>query len=142
MLKPAALILILLVSACAGNRQATVNMAGKAIAADVADTPEKRQKGLMGAVYLEEARGMLFVFPDEAQRSFWMKNTTIPLDIIFISGNMTIVDIQSMEPCFSSQCPSYLSNGSAKYALEVNKGLAEKSGISAGGKVRIEFHGS
>jgi hypothetical protein len=82
---------------------------------------------------------MLFVFPAEATQSFWMKNTKIPLDIIFVSAAGKIVDIKNnFLPCLVSDCPSYTSAVPAQYVLEINGGLAQKRGIKIGDLLQIK----
>ena len=78
---------------------------------------------------LEENHGMLFVFEEEKQRIFWMKNTQIPLDIIFVEADGIIVDIkENFEPCVVDDCEKYNSQP-ALYALEVNAGFVAEHGI-------------
>ncbi|MBN2301584.1 MAG: DUF192 domain-containing protein [Lentisphaerae bacterium] len=101
----------------------------------VADTPESRERGLMFVRNLPENRGMLFVFQDEEIRSFWMKNTYIPLDIIFISSKGVIVDIKpNAVPLDESPIVSI---APAKYVLEIGGGLATKYHIRAGDSVHF-----
>lgn len=109
------------------------------ISANVADTPEKRERGLMFVNELEEYSGMLFVFEYEDYYSFWIKNTLIPLEIIFINSEMKIVDIQEMEPCKSNeiQCKIYTSKQKIRYALELNSNFSIKNNINIGDKVLI-----
>jgi uncharacterized membrane protein (UPF0127 family) len=99
---------------------------------EIADTPETRQKGLMFRKSMPENHGMLFVFEREEKRSFWMKNTPLPLSIAYISADGTIREILDMEP-FTER--SYPSGWSVKYALEVNQGFFERHGIKTGDKV-------
>jgi uncharacterized membrane protein (UPF0127 family) len=117
------------------------NSTGKPVLVDaeLANTATKRMRGLMFRDSLGGNEGMLFVFNDEDYRSFWMMNTTIPLDAIFFSSNGTVVDIMQMDPCKSLiSCPSYKSSGRAMYVLEVNSGFAEKNGFVAG-KSRLKL---
>ena len=88
--------------------------------------------------HLGEKEGMLFVYNEERILSFWMKNTLIPLDIIFIDKGNIIVDIKTMLPCENNPCPSYASDKPAMYALEINAGAAEKFNISAGDNIEIK----
>ena len=100
------------------------------IQAEIAKNPYQLAKGLMFRKSLNENNGMLFIFNDEKNRTFWMKNTKIPLDIIFISKDKKIVDIkENFLPCSNISCPSYTSTQSAKYILEINAGLVEKNKI-------------
>lgn len=128
---------------------------------EIADTPEERERGLMFREKLEEGHGMLFVFEEEAPRGFWMKNTKIPLDIVFFDREKTVVSfVENMKPCSerttrgtsagarqrgadgtyaqaeliqnTAKCPTYDSEKPAMYALELKKGMVEKYGIKAG----------
>jgi len=87
---------------------------------EVAEDAETKAQGLMFREKLEEDHGMLFVFDVEKYHRFWMKNTSIPLDIIWISESGVVVDIQTASPCKTPTCPSYVPHGMAKYVLEVN----------------------
>jgi len=104
------------------------------IEAKIARTPEEKQQGLMFVKHLYENEGMLFVWEDEKTRSFWMKNTLIPLDILFINKDFEIVDIITMTPCEKDPCKSYSSNTKSSYALEVNAGWAKENNIKKGQK--------
>ncbi len=107
---------------------------------EIADTPERSSRGLMYRQKMSEKKGMLFIFPDEQPRSFWMKNTFIPLSIGFFDSTKTLVDVQDMEPVKSEmdQNPkSYLSKSPAKYALEVNAGWFQKNKIKIGDRFQI-----
>ena len=105
---------------------------------EIADTYEERQQGLMNRDYLEMGKGMLFVFDQQKSLSFWMKNTLIPLDIIFFNSRGEFVSWQSMVPCEADPCRSYLSDGPARYALEVPAGYVRDRMIGIGWKLRRE----
>lgn len=106
---------------------------------EIADNPIKQMRGLMFRSSLPENEGMLFVFGDEQARSFWMANTTIPLDAIHIDSSGNIVDIIEMEPCKTLQCPKYIGKKPAKYVLEVNQGFSRKFNLSTSGSyVKID----
>lgn len=96
---------------------------------EIADTLEERQQWLMGRTWLLDDRGMLFVFDTSDVYPFWMKNTLIPLDIIWLSDNLTVTATASMTPCTADPCPNYNPEASAKYALEINAWLIEKYNI-------------
>jgi uncharacterized membrane protein (UPF0127 family) len=82
---------------------------------------------------LEWNRGMLFVFDEERTLSFWMKNTLIPLDMLFIDADLRIIDVkENVPPCKEDPCPSYTSEQPAKYVLEVNSGFALKNNLEIG----------
>ena len=103
---------------------------------EIADTAAQHYKGLMFRDSLEEGAGMLFVF-DEQSRAFWMKNTKIPLDIIFISSDFKIVDIkENFLPCKTLHCETYTSKP-AKYALEVNVGFVDEHEIVIGNTIML-----
>jgi hypothetical protein len=110
------------------------------IEAQLAQTILQQTKGLMNVKSLPENQGMLFVFLDESRKSFWMKNTYIPLDLIFISRDKKIVEIkENFEPCQQKNCPSYTSQKKVKYVLEVNGGFCQKHQIKEGDEVRFEI---
>ena len=90
---------------------------------EIADNIEKITHGLMFREELAENAGMFFIYPEEKELHFWMKNTLIPLDIIFINKDFEILNIEKAEPCKSDPCPSYSSDGMAQYVLEINQSL-------------------
>jgi uncharacterized protein len=94
---------------------------------EIADTPDAWKKGLMGRQNLDFEHGMLFVFDQIKPRKFWMKNTPIPLDIIFIGKDGCVVNIaESAEPLSDKH---YESKGPIKYAVEVRAGFARRFNI-------------
>ena len=100
---------------------------------ELAQTVVQQARGLMFREFLAENSGMLFIFSGESPRTFWMKNTKIPLDLIFISSDKKIVEIkESFEPCVEEKCPTYQSRAAAKYVLEVNAGFSAKNNIQIG----------
>nr|WP_325451062.1 DUF192 domain-containing protein [Gelidibacter sp.] len=105
----------------------------KTLDIEIADDEYKTQTGLMYRDEMGELQGMLFVFPDEDLRSFYMKNTHIPLDIIYIDANKKIVSFQkNAQPNNESSLPS---NVPAKYVLEINAGLADQWQLAVGDKI-------
>ncbi len=133
---------LLSVTACTSQSQLPTTKAvvgGITVIAEIADDDRERTIGLMNRTSLAPRAGMLFVWDDEKQRSFWMKNTLIPLDMIFIAANGTIVDITTMQPCKSLFCESYKSKEPAKYVLEVNAGFAEEHDVKIGDFVDIKL---
>ncbi len=107
------------------------------VRAEVSDEPGEIMEGLMFRQSLGENDGMLFVFPDPATRNFWMKNTLIPLDLIFISESLSIVDIRNAIPCATDPCQIYTSKKPARYVLEVNGGFAAAKRIKEGDTVKL-----
>jgi len=97
---------------------------------EIAQTQQERAKGLMFRESMPDNHGMLFVFEKDAPLAFWMKNTLIPLDMVFIDENLSVVDVLAASPCKEDPCPNYRSHG--RYVLEINAGLAEKYGIKNG----------
>ena len=103
---------------------------------ELADTPDKREKGLMFRRSLPQNNGMLFKFPSHQRLSFWMKNTYIPLDIAFISDSGKIVDIQHMSPLTTR--PIYC-NTPCRFALETNYGWFDRNNVEVGDNVNGLF---
>lgn len=104
---------------------------------EIADDDNARMKGLMFREKLEENSGMLFVFDSENYQTFWMKNTLIPLDMIFIDKDFEIVDIKAAVPCREDPCALYKSSNPAKYVLEVNANFTIKNDIGIGDKITL-----
>ncbi len=100
---------------------------------EFADDNFKRMQGLMYRKEMAENQGMLFIFEIEDYQSFWMKNTILPLDIIFVNVNKEIVKIHKNTTPFSEQ--SYSSGKPALYVVEVNAGYTDKYGIKEGDKI-------
>lgn len=111
------------------------------ISAEIADTPQKRQQGLMNRTKLNKNTGMLFVFEDQETHPFWMKNTLLPLDIIWIDDNYKVVHVeQNVPPCPTQEsCPVYRPQQKAKYVLELNAGFAKEFGVRINDTVTVEF---
>ncbi|MCJ7547581.1 MAG: DUF192 domain-containing protein [Deltaproteobacteria bacterium] len=102
---------------------------------EVVTKPADQAQGLMYRRSLDKDSGMLFIFRQEEPQSFWMKNTLIPLDMIFISRDLVIVDIATMQPCITDPCPDYTSRQPAQYVLEVNAGYCRSHHITIGDKI-------
>ncbi len=135
-----AIVALLLFIAIFNIKQAKENFViikGKKIVIDLADSEEERSKGLMFRTSLKENAGMLFIFENPSVQAFWMKNTLIPLDMIFIDENKMIINIETALPCTSDPCQIYTSKRPALYVLEVNAGFAEKNNIATGDEVEI-----
>lgn len=82
--------------------------------------------------------GMLFVFPDERVRKFWMKNTLVPLDIVFVSSEGVVVGVVTARPCTESSCELFVSEMPAKFVVEVNAGFARSHRIVRGARVVLD----
>jgi uncharacterized membrane protein (UPF0127 family) len=134
-----AVALLQSVSACSAEPK--VNIATEqgrtvAFAVEVADSPAERELGLQYRRELAQDRGMIFLFPNESEQTFWMKNTPIPLDMIFIGHDLKIVGIVEQAVPFTLDPRSV--GAPSQYVLEINGGLSKKYGFKAGDKVRFE----
>ena len=100
----------------------------------------ERTKGLMFKKSLEQSKGMLFLFKKEAKHSFWMKNTLISLDIIWISKDNKVVFIsENNQPCKWNDCPSIKPTVDAKYVLELNSGIVQKIGLKLADELILKY---
>jgi uncharacterized membrane protein (UPF0127 family) len=119
---------LLLVSGCATGNEPWVELAGKRYSVEVADDDSERSRGLMLRDEMAPDHGMLFVHEREEPQAYWMKNTRIPLDILYFDGALRLVSQQrDVPPCaLGNGCPSYPSKGAAKYVLELNAGEAAR----------------
>jgi len=103
---------------------------------EIADTDAKREKGLMFRKSMGSDQGMLFVFTEERRQSFWMKNTHIPLDIIFVNANKQIVHVaENTEPYSLKGIPSF---EYAQFVVEVNAGYCKRYGVRVGGEINYK----
>lgn len=110
------------------------------VSVEIADTESKRRKGLMYRRNLGINEGMIFVFPDESPRSFWMKNTYIPLDIVFIDSDGNVLNIEEAYPqpdTPDNKLDRYRSIGDAKYVLELNSSFSEKYDLNTNDRINF-----
>lgn len=143
----AMLVSLLLLSACGGSAQEPnpepdkaqtglpvqdIRLGTAVFHCELALNPESRRTGLMFRSSLDAQTGMLFVFPDEVPRNFWMKNTQIPLSIAYINRQGVVKTIVDMTPFSENSVPSTYS---VAYALEVNQGAFSRLGIKVGDTV-------
>lgn len=134
-----ALVVLHAVAACQAEPKVTISTKERrdvTFQVEVANTPAKREMGLQYRRELADDRGMIFIFAVESQQSFWMKNTPIPLDMIFINRDHQIVGIVEQTTPFSLEPRSVASP--SRYVLEIKGGLAKRHGIQAGDSVRFE----
>lgn len=111
---------------------------GRPLLLELAITPEEIAQGLMFRTSLPDHRGMLFLFKEERVPSFWMKDTLIPLDMVFLSPEGVIVDIiENAQPCKTDPCPQYVANAPAMAVLEVAAGVVKATGLENG--LRLYF---
>ena len=121
--------------ACAENRVDIRSDAGVVrFVVEIADDPAERSRGLMHRTELAEGAGMLFLFDRAERQAFWMKNTPLPLDIIFVDARGVVDSIAAETTPFSER--SLPSDGPALAVLEINGGLAERYGIGVGAELR------
>lgn len=106
---------------------------------EIADTPEERALGLSHRKYLGDYEGMYFVFEQNTNISFWMKDMLLPLDIIFVDEAGFIVDIKEGQQSCTSSCPSIFSNTAYRYVLEVNSGFCSTNGVKIGNGVLVNL---
>jgi uncharacterized protein len=103
---------------------------------EIARSEEEVRQGLMFRMQLDEEAGMLFLFDRPQQLSFWMRNTFIPLDMIFIKPDMTVLGVvENAEPRTDTR---RMVPGESQYVLEVNAGFSRRHGITAGARIRFE----
>ena len=131
-------IMILACTACSAGP--AVEIGGKRFSVEIADTQEKHALGLMFQEELAEDHGMIFLFKNEAPRSFWMKNCRIPLDIMYFDKDLKMVSAAlNAPPCRTERCPSYPSAAPAMYVLELNAGMANKLGVEVGDQLTLDL---
>ena len=130
------LLASLFVAACGEYQTVSITLPdGFVVNALVADTPQKQEKGLMFVKDLPENKGMLFVFNQEEEQAFWMKNTLIDLDIIFIGADKKVNSVEPEVPHSYTYTPDdevAYSLGYGQYVLELASKTAAKHGVTAG----------
>lgn len=112
----------------------TTDRSQTVFAVDLAQTPADRERGLMFVDQMPRFSGMLFVFDDMNPRAFWMKNTLIPLDIIFVDDAGRVVNVAA--DAVPGDLTALPSDGPAQFVLEINGGLAQTLGIGPGSEIR------
>jgi uncharacterized membrane protein (UPF0127 family) len=106
---------------------------------EVASDDPTREQGLMYRDHLADDRGMIFLFPQAGEYPFWMKNTLIPLDMIWMDAGHRIVHIaHDVPPCKADPCPNYPPNAKASSVLELAAGVAAKHHLADGNVLRFE----
>jgi uncharacterized membrane protein (UPF0127 family) len=112
---------------------------GYAVHVEVAPDPETREQGLMHRDRLRDHTGMVFLFPEKGVYPFWMKNTLIPLDIMWIDEQKRVAHVKyDVPPCKADPCPNYDPGVPARYVLEVAGGVARQHNVAAGAQLRFE----
>ncbi|MEP7187210.1 MAG: DUF192 domain-containing protein [Rhodanobacter sp.] len=133
------LLLSLLLAGCANaTRTTSVGLHGTSFSVELATNAPSREHGLMMRTSLAQGHGMLFAFPHIGPQGFWMKNTLIPLDILYFNADRRLVSMQqNVPPCKVDPCPIYPSAAPALYVLEVSAGTAARIGIELGDELKI-----
>lgn len=112
---------------------------GARVRLELAITDQEKQLGLMFRDTLAPDAGMLFIFDADGPLEFWMKNTFIPLDFVWLSAAGEVVDVRpNVQPCRADPCPTYPSARPARAVLEVNAGFAAAHGVHRGVRLRFE----
>jgi uncharacterized membrane protein (UPF0127 family) len=112
---------------------------GYPVTVEVAADDDTREQGLMFRDHLADDRGMIFLFTQSGEYPFWMKNTLIPLDMIWIDDAHRIVHVaHDVPPCKADPCPSYPPNAPARSVLELAAGVAAKHNLKVGDTLRFE----
>ena len=129
----------LLLSGCASASGPWVEVAGQRYTVEIADDDAERAQGLMFRDAMDADRGMLFIHEREEPQSYWMKNTKIPLDILYFDGQRRLVSVQrDVPPCsMGDQCPPYPSEAPARYVLELNAGEATRLKLEPGAELQF-----
>ena len=118
--------------------KAEIGLGGEVFRVELAFTRKTRERGLMFRQELGADAGMLFIYPGERHCSFWMKNTLVDLDILFIRADGTVVNSATMKAPQQGERPgSYPSKGAVKYCLELNAGTVKRLGIKVGDRVEL-----
>lgn len=136
----AALLPLLLLSGCPLANGPEVELKGRRFAVEIADDDEERARGLMFRESMADDRGMLFIFERAEPQSFWMQNTLIPLDIMYFDGDGRFVSAHYRVPTCKhggNRCPSYPSEGDARYVLELNAGVGAALDLKPGDSIRL-----
>ena len=117
----------------ASARSPGVTLGGHHFSVEIAATPAEQAHGLMDRTSMPADHGMLFVFPQAQPLTFWMKDTLIPLDMLFFDEAHRLVTIRAdVPPCKADPCPTYASTAPARYVLELNAGTAAKLDLRKG----------
>ena len=132
-------LLSLACTACMAQEPHVV-LNGERFTVELAETVDQQALGLMFREEMADDHGMLFIFPVEAMRGFWMKNTRIPLDIFYFDADLRLVSVsENARPCKTQRCPGYPSKGPAKYVLELNAGKAAELGARVGDVLELKL---
>lgn len=134
------IVMLLALLACALPTADRICFDNNCFTVEVVSSPEDRARGLMFRESLPADQGMLFLFEEEKVYPFWMKNTLIPLDIIWLDAEKEVVFIsEETPPCEADPCPVYNPGAAALYVLEINAGQAAAQGIEVGERAMFDL---
>jgi uncharacterized protein len=131
-------VFLLLLTGCA-NAGSWVEIGGERFTVEIADDDAERARGLMFRDQLAAGTGMLFIHDREEPQAYWMKNTRIPLDILYFdTGRRLVAQQRDVPPCSAGNaCPPYPSYEAARYVLELNAGEAKRLNLEFGAELRF-----
>jgi len=113
---------------------------GTRFVAEIADTPERWQRGYMNRPEVGQNEAMIFVFPYPEIHLFWMKNTLVPLDILWLDERLSIVHLETqVPPCRKDPCPNYGPARKVRFVLELRGSTAARHGLKTGDSIAIAF---
>lgn len=131
-------LFVLVYTGCAANAQPWVELKGERYQVELALDDASRMRGLMFRDSMAPTHGMLFVFEREGPQAFWMRNTRIPLDILYFDNSLRLVSVAAgASPCTTNSCPSYPSKGAARFVLELNAGHAQRLDLQRGDVLKL-----
>lgn len=135
----ALLLCALFMTGCASGNGLWVELGDARYTVEVADDDAERARGLMFRDQMADDRGMLFIHDRQSPQAYWMKNTRIPLDILYFDDTLRLVSQQrDVPPCSAGNgCPPYPSDAPARYVLELNAGQAARLGLENGAELRL-----
>jgi uncharacterized membrane protein (UPF0127 family) len=135
----APLFLVFSALSATGCARTWVEVSGQRYQVEIADNDAERARGLMFRDAMPSDHGMLFIHDIEEPQAYWMKNTRIPLDILYFDGKHRLVSQQrDVPPCSAGDaCPPYPSNAPARFVLELNAGQAAKIDLKDGAELRF-----
>jgi len=117
-----------------------VHINGVTVRVEIAKTSSQKNEGLMHRKELPQNEGMLFPFNYDGSHSFWMKNTLIPLDIVWLDSQKEVVHIEhSAPPCKKIPCPTYSSPYKARYVIELNAGWSINNSLKLGDRISFSY---
>jgi uncharacterized membrane protein (UPF0127 family) len=130
---------LLLLAGCASASGPWVELNGKRFSIEIADDDAERERGLMFRDTMDADHGMLFIHESQGPLAYWMKNTRIPLDILYFDDTRKLVSMQrDVPPCsLGDQCPPYPSAAPARYVLELNAGQAQALKLETGSELKF-----